>query len=345
MNKYNKETPGILTTLEEIVYSNPGTPINIHRGSEYKDVTENMPSKVTEYEVEKKIQGSSFTQYVRSGNIYIPTYNTHKRLPTGVYNCNINNQGQCTYTVANISTDDLISFQDGIQKQITDEILNFWSKEETFKKWGFLHKRGYMFYGPAGSGKTCLVNQIINNIHKQEGIVFMCNHSPAVFITCLTMFRDIEPDRPIVCIFEDVDAIIENYGESELLSIFDGESQINKVVNIATTNYPEKLDRRLVSRPRRFDRVIKIDMPGEEMRRQFFITKNINKDELDLWVTSTDKFSFAAMSELIISVKCLDIEFNRAVKLIKDMLSAKNLPTSSEYDQDKKVGFDQLING
>jgi ethanolamine transporter len=30
----------------------------------------------------------------------------------------------------------------------------------------------------------------------------------------------------------------------------------DKVINIATTNYPERLDRRIVSRPRRFDRII-----------------------------------------------------------------------------------------
>jgi len=31
------------------------------------------------------------------------------------------------------------------------------------------------------------------------------------------------------------------------------------VLNLATTNYPEQLDRRFVARPRRFDRVVRID--------------------------------------------------------------------------------------
>jgi ATP-dependent 26S proteasome regulatory subunit len=54
------------------------------------------------------------------------------------------------------------------------------------------------------------------------------------------------------------------------LSVLDGENQVDKVLNIATTNYPEKLDRRLVGRPRRFDRLIYIDMPNHVVRREYF---------------------------------------------------------------------------
>ena len=41
------------------------------------------------------------------------------------------------------------------------------------------------------------------------------------------------------------------------------------------TNYPEKLDKRVKSRPRRFDRVVKINNPNKEMRKKFFEIKLI----------------------------------------------------------------------
>ena len=62
----------------------------------------------------------------------------------------------------------------------------------------------------------------------------------------LKVFREIEPNRSIIYIFEDIDSIIEHHGEDEILSVLDGEMQVNKVLNIATTNYPERLDRRIV---------------------------------------------------------------------------------------------------
>ena len=112
------------------------------------------------------------------------------------------------------------------------------------------------------SGKTCLVQQIITNIVNTDGLVFQCTNHPAVFNDGLAQFRKVEPDRPIVCLFEDIDAIISEHGEDEILQLLDGESAIDKCLNIATTNYPENLDRRLVARPRRFDRVIQIGMPS-----------------------------------------------------------------------------------
>ena len=63
------------------------------------------------------------------------------------------------------------------------------------------------------------------------------------------------------------------HGDSELLQWLDGSHQINKVINIATTNYPERLDRRIVSRPRRFDRIIKIEAPAARIRETYLAKK------------------------------------------------------------------------
>ena len=143
-----------------------------------------------------------------------------------------------------------------------------------------------------------------------------------------------------MCIFEDIDAIIEMHGDSELLGWLDGSHQINKVINIATTNYPERLDRRIVSRPRRFDRIIKIETPTPTMRETYLRKKLpdlIHNGQLTHWVDLTDGLSFAALAELVISVACLGNKLEDTVKLLR-MLEDQH-PSSKEFDRPGSMGF------
>lgn len=187
------------------------------------------------------------------------------------------------------------------------------------------------------SGKSSLIQLIVSAIIKRGGIVIL-GHEVQLLDRCLSSLRQVEPDRDIVCLFEDIDAITRHHSaEQALLSFLDGEVQIDKVLNIATTNYPEKLDKRIVSRPRRFDRLIKIAMPNDETRREYFKKKlKIEQKELEKWVEETKDFSFAAMSDLVISVKCLGNSFEESVEKLKEL--ARGKATSDEY-YGNKTGF------
>ena len=272
---------------------------------------------------------------------YVCIPNSVKRLPPGMYNVVPQRNGGIMYEKQRINTDELLDFPDSQINNILRDIDHFWTKEveANFKYYDYLHRRGYMFYGPQGSGKTCLVQQLIKRIIDAQGIVFYCT-KPVLLQLGLAMFRTVEPTRPIICIFEDIDAIIKENGDDILLGLLDGENQVDRVLNIATTNYPELLDKRLVNRPRRFDRVIRIDWPSAAVRRMYFQKKlKIDTNELDVWVEKTDKLSFAACAELVISVKCLGKDFNETVDLLKKQNKAK--PRSSDYETDEEtpIGF------
>ncbi|MEK6237276.1 MAG: AAA family ATPase, partial [Planctomycetales bacterium] len=239
-----------------------------------------------------------------------------------------------------LEVDELIDFPNSTSAQILNEIDRFWDKGDRFAEYGFLHRRGYLFYGKQGGGKSSLIHQIVSKIIRAGHVAFFCEQ-PYNFLTCMNNFRQVEPDRPMVCVFEDVDAIIEHYGDSELLQWLDGNNQVDKAVNIASTNYPEKLDRRIISRPRRFDRILRIESPSAELREAYFARKAPDQPAVERaeWVRETEGLSFAALAELIISVFCLDKSFPEAVTLMRN-LDAHN-PSSDEF-ADEGVPADEF---
>lgn len=302
-------------------------------------------AQVTPYQTDESTRGkkedvTALVQWSVCGpNTYKPVSHTFPKLDKGVYNIFANQHHGVVFERKNICVDDLLRFPDSVSDKILKEITTFWSKGDKFKFHGFLHRRGYLLHGPAGSGKTCLVQQIIADIVGADGLVFQCTNHPSVFNDGLANYRKIEPYRPVVCLFEDIDAIIDEYGEDEILTLLDGENQIDRVLNIATTNYPEKLDPRLVARPRRFDRVMKIDMPPDAVRSMYFEKKlKIDGHELKKWINATENFSFAACAELVISVMCFEMPFNDAVEKLREMMNIKI--SSRDYSADPKgVGF------
>lgn len=264
---------------------------------------------------------------------------TKGHLPAGVYSVTIDrNDDRSVFTRRDIKTDDIFALGDPLLDTVLDEVKSFWKKADAFKKMGFLHRRGYLFYGPQGTGKSSVVKQLISDVIRDDGIVLLCDN-PKFFDQGLTTIRQAEPTRKLICVFEDIDTIIDRYGEDELLAILDGANMVDTVLNVATTNYPEKLDKRIVSRPRRFDRVIKVDVPGEKVRKEFF-KKTIPKmpaAKLDKLVKDTEKLSLAALAEVIISVYCLGNSMEKTLEILKAM--EDDNPTSNDFGSKEKIGF------
>lgn len=256
------------------------------------------------------------------------------KLQSGFYSVSVS-RGTIYFRQENLITDELLTLDD-TAKQITGEITNFWSIKDKFYEYGFSHRRGYLFYGKAGTGKTSIVKQILSLIIKNNGLALNCNSHPSLISEALALIRMIEPKRNILCIFEDIDSIINTFGEQEILSILDGEHVIDNVLNIATTNYPEELDKRIVCRPRRFDRIIKIGTPNADIRRQYFTRKlNLTNSEVEEYVKISSGFTYAALSDLVISTKCFSLSLEEAAERLRELEKDKS---SNEY-YNKETGF------
>lgn len=279
---------------------------------------------------------------VYGGRSYSPCEKAVMTMPAGQYTIEVSNQLGIHFKRTETNLDDLVSLPDSVSEEVIKEIENFWQKEDHFRKFGFLWKRGVLMWGPPGGGKTTTLQVISDRVIKRNGLSIYVN-DPDLAAKGLNLLRLVEPTRPLVVMLEDVDAIIDHYSESSLLALMDGELQIDNVVFVATTNYPERLDKRFINRPSRFDIIKKIGMPNEQARRTYLTAKNTRlaskqfADELSTWVAKTKNFSVAHLKELIVSVEVFGVPLQHAIDRLQTMMEYS--PKSADGNDHRSVGF------
>lgn len=318
-----------LRELADKIRAKPPAPVPVHgRGSKLTvaedcEVADSTPSDNN---------GRQMSMWATNGKDFFPTEKTVKTLAPGQYIVEYSDGTGPYFTLQDINLDDLLVLPDSNSEKVLKHIDYFWSIEEKFRELGFLWKRGILLWGPPGSGKTSTVQQLSAQIVELGGITIYCT-SPHLTAQGLSVLRRIEKDRPIIVILEDMDAIVTRHGEADLLAMLDGEHQTDNVVFVATTNYPELLDKRFINRPSRFDEIMKIGMPSADAREYYLGNKNPrladDPEELAEWVDLTEDFSIAHLKEMIISVE----GFGKTVQQAHSRLRAMMDATPSDYQQ------------
>jgi Cdc6-like AAA superfamily ATPase len=159
-----------------------------------------------------------------------------------------------------LMSDEIVRLPDGANARVLESIQNFWLSRSRYDQFGLIFKRGLLLWGPPGSGKTVTIHLLAKDLISKEGVVLFCGN-PNEAMVLLSSIRKIERERRLIVVMEDLDELIQRFGEREILSLLDGENQTDNVVFLATTNYPERLGERILNRPSRFDERILIDVP------------------------------------------------------------------------------------
>lgn len=282
------------------------------------------------------------TQWTSGDGVrFIPSGKTINDLPPGVYEIHHSTSCGVYFEKIPVRTEGLIRFPQTNSEKVVKEIENFWNRESVFKEYKLAYKRGIILWGPAGSGKSCTIQLITKDVIDRNGVVVKFGQ-PSLFMEGMRKLREIQSTTPVVVLMEDIDSILENYNnESEVLNILDGIDQVQKVVFLATTNYPERLGARIINRPSRFDKRFKIGHPNAESRTLYLkhLCSGKKPEEVGIdikkWVKDTDGFSIAHLKELFVAVIILGDDYNKALETLKSMKE----DISSDQDRDNFMGF------
>jgi len=213
---------------------------------------------------------------------------------------------QHLYDSIKSATFDNLILPQTLKQQIQDDFQRFFDSRETYERYGIPWKRGAIFIGPPGNGKTHTLKALINQLSKpciyvrsfegnEEGMAEVFKHARMV--------------APCLVVLEDLDSMINDTSRAFFLNELDGFRSNTGVVVLATTNHPEKLDAAILDRPSRFDRKYYFTLPADSERLSYIRKWN---DELqpEMRVTEavaieivqkTAGFSFAYLKELLVT--------------------------------------------
>lgn len=151
-------------------------------------------------------------------------------------------------------------------KQIIEDVQTFLSREAWYHKMGIPYRRGYLFHGVPGSGKSSLVAAIAGEIGMSLYIVSLSGMTDDSDLQSL--LNNVSAPKAIL-LFEDIDQakaakrrsavetdndspLVKTVTVSGLLNALDGVACRDGYITIMTTNHRQSLDSAL-TRPGRVD--------------------------------------------------------------------------------------------
>ncbi|HJY27177.1 MAG TPA: ATP-binding protein [Pyrinomonadaceae bacterium] len=204
------------------------------------------------------------------------------------------------------ATFDNLILPETLKRQIQDDFQRFFDSREVYERYGIPWKRGAIFIGPPGNGKTHTLKALINQLGK-----------PCIYVrdfqedeeSMAEVFKRARMVAPCFVVLEDLDSMINDETRSFFLNELDGFRSNTGVVVLATTNHPEKLDAAILDRPSRFDRKYHFTLPSDS-ERLAYLRKWNDGLQPDMRVTNSvaieivariEGFSFAYLKELLVA--------------------------------------------
>ncbi|MBI4782677.1 MAG: ATP-dependent zinc metalloprotease FtsH [Oscillatoriophycideae cyanobacterium NC_groundwater_1537_Pr4_S-0.65um_50_18] len=253
----------------------------------------------------------------------------------GKSNARVYNQGKTGTTFADVAGVDEA-------KQELQEVVDFLSNGEKYRKIGAKIPKGVLLVGPPGTGKTLLAKAVAG----EAGVPFL-SMSGSEFVELYVgvgasrvrdLFNRAKRQAPCIIFIDELDAIGKTRGNNlngndereqtlnQLLTEMDGFDGNDGVIVVAATNRPEILDPAL-RRPGRFDRQVLVDRPDKSGRAEILQVHarpvSLGEDvDLDAIATQTAGFAGADLANLVNEAALMAARHNRQAVLMADFKEA-----------------------
>jgi len=178
-------------------------------------------------------------------------------------------------------------------KRELEEVVEFLRVPEKFHALGARIPKGVLLVGPAGVGKTLLAKAVAG-----EANVAFFSVAGSEFMEMLVgvgasrvrdLFLTAKKSGPAIIFIDEIDAIGRQRGNgfsgghdereqtlNQILVEMDGFAPNDNVIVLAATNRPDMLDKALL-RPGRFDRIVHLDLPDINGRKELIRIHSRNK--------------------------------------------------------------------
>lgn len=202
-----------------------------------------------------------------------------------------------------------------VRKKLSQDVDDFFDSRDSYEKFRIPWKRGIIFHGVPGVGKTLFIKMLMKSVAARPTPV------PTLYVKSLDscagpkwsiqqIFKKARRQAPCLLVFEDLDSLVSDGARSYFLNEVDGLNNNDGILMIGSTNYLDQLDPAVTKRPSRFDRKYHFELPTEQERLaycHYWRHKMPDADEVGfseemctVVARLRDGFSFAYLKELFV---------------------------------------------
>ena len=218
-------------------------------------------------------------------------------------------------SVQDTSWDDII-VDPTVKNRLDRDVHGFFDNRDLYRKAKIPWKRGIIFHGVPGVGKTLFIKTLMRSLAGRTPSV------PTLYVKSLDacagpkwsiqqIFKKARRAAPCLLVLEDLDSLVGEHTRSYFLNEVDGLSSNDGILMIGSTNHLDQLDPAVTKRPSRFDRKYLFSVPTEAerfdycnfWRGNYVDTEGLqfSDDVCQVVAKVTEVFTFAYLKELFVS--------------------------------------------
>jgi AAA+ superfamily predicted ATPase len=221
-------------------------------------------------------------------------------------------------SVQDASWDDVI-LDPKTKTKLLHDVIGFFDNRSIYQKFKIPWKRGVIFHGVPGNGKTISIKALINTLAQIQPqpvhslYVKSLDACSGPKWSIQQIFQKARRMAPCMLIFEDLDSLVGDETRSYFLNEVDGLENNDGILMIGSTNHLDRLDPAVTKRPSRFDRKYHFKLPNEDERLAYcrYWRKKLDESDHDedffpdsicpIIAKWTEGYSFAYLKELFIT--------------------------------------------